>query len=259
MRLLASRLAGLVFVLCVPDANAAGDVPRPPCAGRDALPSYSTDATAPTVESWIALGWKPPPCLGWSEGTYRFVVALAGEMQAESSEDVLAGLGAVSSTRGLRYWSVTDQAWQVLIEDAVALTRADDGEARVDFSAREMKVGEPLFFREKDNRSSAPVTYRMRVHEADAEHVLVETENVSSIRSLGVTMFPAESLRTAYFVRRRSARQWSLYLLSAATADASRLVGLGHDSYVNRALAAYRHLANVPTPSDSPAGARRSQ
>jgi hypothetical protein len=222
---------------------AVDDAPQVPCAGVEPIPAYAIAPATPAVRMWSDLDWHPPACLAWSAGTYRVVVAIAADIPARDVDDVLARLGAISTTRGLRYWSVTEQAWRVLIEEATALTQPGDGATRADFSAQEMKAGGALYFREKDNRSSRAVTYRMRVLDADATHVVVDSANVDPIRSFGVTLFPPESLHTAYLLQRGGDATWRLYLLSAATGEASRLVTIGRDSYINRAMAAYRHLA----------------
>jgi len=59
-------------------------------------------------------------------------------------------------------------------------------------------------------------------------------------------VLPPESLHLAYLFRRSGVGQWTLYLLSAADSRASRMVGLGKDSYLNRAVAIFGHVAQAP-------------
>jgi len=196
------------------------------------------------VAVWVHLDWDPPSCLSLKAGQYRFVAAVAGPVPAADDAELLARVGAISKTIGTRYWSTTEQAWRVLIEDASALAGADGGR-RQDFTLAEMRSGQPLYFAEKDNRTPQPTTYRMQVVKAAADELVVESTNVTPVEAFGMTLLPPESLRFAYLARRKSAREWNLYLLSAADGNASRLVGLGKESYVNRARAIFSHIAQV--------------
>jgi hypothetical protein len=226
-------------------ASLGSGAPVPPCDAKP-VPAYADDRASPQVEIWGDLEWRPPACVGWAPGKFRFVVALAGALDATTGDDILARLGAISSTKGLQYWSVTENGWRVLIEDATALSGPGAGAiARPDFSPAEMKDGAPHYFRERDNRSSRPIDYRMRVLQSLPGRVVAETSNVDPIKSFGVTLFPPGSLRTMYFAQRQPSGRWSLYLLSGASDDASRLVAVGKDSYVNRAMAAFRHVSGI--------------
>jgi hypothetical protein len=215
--------------------------PRPPC-GAPPVPAHAAPGTEPVVATWSELHWAPPACLPWPEGQFRMVVALAGSFRHDGdAAALLARFGALSRKKGMRYQSVRDRAWRVLVKDAAALAAPKAGERRADFTPAEMKPGAELFYEETDNRSSAPVVYRMRVLEADAGRIVVETENLSPIRAVMVTVFPPGSLRTAYFLERRDAGTWTIYGLSATGEEASTLAAGSTQSYVNRATALYRH------------------
>jgi hypothetical protein len=235
----------LPFVLLAASVGMGAEpLPDPPCDGDEPYPPYAPAIEARPV-TWGGLDWHPPACLAWPAGKYRFVIAIAAILQVRDEAELLTRLGAVSSTVGMRYWSVTESAWRVLIRDASALTQVD-GERRPDFAPSEMRTGAVLYFVEEDNRSSAPVTYRMRVVEAGPGRILVETENVTPIKAALITFFPPGALRTAYFMTRLADGRWGFYGLSAATHEASGLVALAKDSYVNRAEALFAHFAGLP-------------
>ena len=215
--------------------------PQPPCDGARPIPRY---ADPPAVRTWAKV--ELPACLGWPAEKSRLVVALAGRFRHDGGADaLLARFGAISGMRGLRYWSVTDKAWRVLIKDAAALGGRD-------FNPDEMKRGEDLHFEEEDNRSSAAVLYRMRVLEAKPDRIVVQTENVSPVRAFLVTLFPAGSLRAAYFLQRIDGESWAFYGLSSTGAEASALATMSEASYVNRAAALYRYFIGVPADRDPP-------
>lgn len=145
----------------------------------------------------------------------------------------------------MRYWSESEGAWRVMIEDATALA-GEDREARKDFTRDEMQVGVPLYFRDKDNRSARPVTYRMQVLKATDDEVIVDSANVTPIQVLGFTILPPGSFKLAHIARRGPRGQWSLYLISTADSRASRLIALGNESFVNRAMAVFTHVTGAP-------------
>jgi len=240
--LLAAGLAVCAALWCLPcAAEAPAQLPAPPCDAATPFPDY-VPTGLPSPEAWSRVEWNPPACLAWPAGRYKHVIALAGRVRADDDATLRARVGAVSASRGLRYWSVTEGAWRVLIKDASALTGAGGGR-RPDFAPGELRAGATLYFVEEDNRSSDPVTYAMHVREASASRIFIETENVTPIKAMLATLFPPSSLRAAYMMTRLDARTWGLYAISVATADASGLVALGEASYANRARALYEHFA----------------
>jgi hypothetical protein len=232
------------IALCAQTAIAEG--PQPPCAGAAPIPAYTNP---PAVRTWGKADlepWTPPACLGWPREPFRLIVALAASFRHDGDADaLLARFGAISTKRGLRYWSVTDKAWRVLITHAAALGGRD-------FTPEEMKRAADLYFEEVDNRSSAAVVYRLRVREASPNRIVIETENVTPISAFFVTLFPPGSLRATYFLERREPDTWGFYGLSSNGAEASALASVSEASYVNRAAALYRHFIGVPADRDPP-------
>jgi hypothetical protein len=234
-----AALAAMAVALALP----AHAQPQPPCGGTTPVPLPAKPGSEPTVATWSDVRWDPPACLPWRGGQFCMLIALAGTFRHGGDADaLLARVGALSKRKGMQYWSVRDKAWRVLIEDAAALAAPQAGQRRADFTPAEMRAGAALYYEETDNRSSTPVVYRMRVLESTSERVVVETENLSPIRAFMVTVFPAGSLRSAYFLERRDAHTWTVYGLSATGGEANSLAAGSAKSYVNRATAFYRYL-----------------
>jgi hypothetical protein len=242
--------AVLFLAAALAHADSPGDVwPKVPCDGGGEGAAYAS--AEPTVRTWTDLEWEVPTCLGWPRERYKFVIAAAGRIEAADDATLRRRIGAVSSTKGLRYWSVSEGAWRVLIKDAAALS-APEGARREDFPADEIRPGAVLYFMEEDNRSSNPVVYKMRILEAARDRIVVETENITPIKSFLVTLFPPGSLRAAYFMSRLEGNSWGLYAVSAASGEASEMIKFAKASYINRARAFYGHFAGATQTTSSP-------
>ena len=227
-------------------APVPGDAePRLPCSGQSPLPAFAMEPRAPNVRVWSGWAWGAD-CLAWPPERFKFIIAVGGTFaHAEDSSKLLARLGAISGMRGLRYWSVTDSDWRVLVKDAWATDGPDALQRRADFRADEMTAGSDRYFVEEDNRSSDPITYRMRVLDASPDRVAVELQNLTPVRYFGFVMLPPGSLRAAYFMQRLDSETWGFYEIFASGEQASALVELGKASYTNRARALYAHFTGT--------------
>ena len=247
-----ARLYCAVFLLTLLSltAYASPPGPEPPCGGPP-RPPYPDLGAAPHAQVWSAgnlpEGWAPPTCLGWAASGFRTLVALAGRLRTSvGADELLARFGAVSAMVGLQYWSTTDRQWRQLITSAVAVEGPDGRIARPDFTVAEMKSGRDLYFAQRDNRSSGDVVYRIEVRQVSADRITVAIENVTSIRLLLFTLFPAGSLQTVYILERQSGDVWNYYSLTRTGNSSSVFTGGSDASYANRASAIYRYIAKLP-------------
>jgi hypothetical protein len=242
--------------LCCVQAHGAEIGPQLPCQAEP-FPAYPDIGGAPAVKTWdrSALGrdWTPPACTGWTEpGFSTLVVAAARFRYASGFEGLLRHIGAISELTGMRYWSTTRKRWQTLIIDAYALSAAAGGQRRKDFSLSEMAQGRSLHFEQADNVSGRAV-YQMRVLTASPDRVVIETENLSTMRYLLLPVFPPGEMQSIYFLEREPDDVWRYYSLTRTGRNASWLT-TGHEaSSINRAVAFYRYLAGIPTDQEPPA------
>ena len=229
---------------------------RPPC-GSSPIPRYPDPDSPPAIvaESGAGLGtWIPPACTGWIAPGAKVLVGLAASFRDDRNvEDLAARLGAVSRLRQLQYWSVTDKAWRPLVTDAAAVYGPDDRRRREDFTAAEMTEGKDLYFVQHDSRSTGEVLYRMRVLEKSGGRLVVNVENASPVRFLALALFGVNDLQTVTFVERSGPGLWGYYSLSRSAKTASWFASGHQDSYVNRAVALYRHFVGIPTDEEPPA------
>jgi hypothetical protein len=207
------------------------------------------------------LGWRRPDCLGWaSSSRSKVLVAIAGSFRFDgTAENLVARIGAISTLQGVRYWSVTDKMWRPLLIDAWALSRPDPRSRRPDFLAADMTAGSELYYCWENDSRSGKIVHRMTVRERSPARAVIATENLTPVRFFFVTLFEPGALQSVEFVELVSPGVWGVYLLTQAGEGMSALAG-GHEaSYVNRAVAMYRHLAGIPTDTEPPAAPRQSQ
>jgi hypothetical protein len=238
-------LAIVVVLLSAGLASAADKNPQPPC-GTPPFPGYAAVDAAPAVLviSGSDLGaWKPPSCVGWSAQGDGVLVALSGRFAYKgSTDDLLKRFGAISTLKGLKYWSVIDGGWRTLITSAEALEAPESGHSRPDFTLAEMKSGKDLYFAQQDNRTSEEVVYRMQVRDLSTNGFVVAVENVTPVRSYMLTLFDPGELLSVQFVERESPGVYGYYGLAFAGESLASSIALPQASYVNRALALYGQL-----------------
>ena len=229
--------------------------PRPPC-GNEPVPTWPGLDDSATVKSWsrsdLGRDWKPPACTGWSaEGFTNLVTTVARFRRASDAEDLLRHIGAISELTGVRYWSATHQQWQTLIGDAWALTGMN-GQRRGDFMSGEMKQGAVLYYQQIDNLSGKAV-YRMHIAEASADRIVLDVENVTTMRYLLIPFFRPGEMQSVYFLDRESENVWRFYSMLRTGKNANGLIAANESSTINRAVALYRSLVGIPTSQEPPA------
>ena len=165
-----------------------------------------------------------------------------------SSNALLAHFGAISSLKGLRYWSVTEGGWRTLITSATALSGPDLDHPRPDFTLAEMRSGKELYFAQGDNRAAGDVVYRMSVGEVSPTRFIVAIENVTPVRRFMLTLFNPGDLQSLHFLERQGPNVWSYYGLAWAGETRASLLAVPEASYVNRAIAFYSHFIGLPDP-----------
>jgi len=109
-----------------------------------------------------------------------------------------------------------------------------------------------LYFAHDDNRTSGEVIYRLRVRELTPSRLVVATENISPVRKLMLTLVDPGGLQSIHYLDREAPGIWRYYGLARTAEDLTSLLGVPEGSYVNRAVALYRHLIGIPTDRDPP-------
>jgi len=244
------------FQLSSPALQPAQLGPQPPC-GKEIVPPYPALNDSAMVKSWnkseLGRDWRPPACTGWTAVGFTTLVTIAARFRyTRGAEDLLRHIGAISELAGMRYWSTTHRQWQSLIVDAHALSGLQEHQRREDFTPDEMRAGKTRYFEQVDNLSGKAI-YQMHVAEASTDRLVIEVENVSTMRYLFIPLFHPGELQSIYFLDRESEDVWRYYSIVRTGMKANGMVTGNESSAVNRAVAFYRHFAGIPTDREPPA------
>ena len=251
------------FQLHPPSLQAAGIIgaapqlgPQPPC-GPEPNPPYPSLDASPIAKSWSApdfgRDWRPPACTGWTEvGFTTLVTTVARFRCASEAEGLLRHIGAISERAGIRYWSTTHKQWQTLVVDAYAVTDAQSGQRREDFTLEELTAGKVLHFEQADNLSGKAI-YRMHIAEVSTDRVVFDIQNVSTMRYFFLPIFHPGEVQSIFFLDRESDKVWRYYSIVRTAKSANRRLMGNESSSINRAVAFYRQLAGIPTDQEPPA------
>jgi hypothetical protein len=261
-RVLATAFAACFLAVALPAAAAAkGDGPHPPC-GTQPVPNYPSAGEPPRIALWSSddLGgnWVPPACTGFDKSGFLELVALAGRFgDVHHLDEILSRAAAVSTLKGVQYWSITDQRWQVLVTRAAAIENRESRRERPDFTAADLRSGRDLNFVQEENRVSEEVVFRLHLDEIGPGHAVLTVENVSPVTRFFIRVMEPGDLRSIYYLDRADDGTWMFYSLLRVGHGGSILDWLIRPgSYLNRAVALYRHFAGIPTDQEPP-GARR--
>jgi Family of unknown function (DUF6675) len=229
--------------------------PQPPC-GDQPTPPYPDSVQTAVVKSWsesdVGSDWKPAACTGWNEIGFRRLVSISSRfLSTSTSSELLRRVGAISTLKGMRYWSTTHKQWRRVIVDAHALIGKTGGH-RGDFAPAELKQGSVLYFEEVDNLSGA-ANYQMKILEASATRLSFKVENASTVRYHYLRVFHPGDLQSVYFMERESDTTWRCYGLVRMGRNASGVLAGSEASFVNRAVAFYRHFVGIPDDQEPPA------
>jgi hypothetical protein len=226
------------------------------CAGAVVQPQYPALGAPPIVRASRGAGTPAPAgaeCFGES-GSAPMWITVASVFRTTDNPTIFAArFGAISQLLGVQYWSTTEQKWRPLVLSAYATaTLNSDAKPRADYSVAELSAAGELYYRIADSRSGHDVTYRLMLRSSQPGSLLVETVNAEPIKQWGLTFYASGGLRTLYFLNERASGVWAYYSITRVLPNT--FLAAGHEkSYINRAVALYRHYVSIPTNAGPPA------
>ena len=245
MRVLFTTLITALFGVWIIESavySYADSGPVCPSAGIAANPASSAVGADPNTAIWEdKMLSSRSGCRGISTARAKLIIALAAQFNMNGSGERLASrIGAISKTRGMQYWSVTDGEMRVLLDDSFALSSSNANARRADFTSTEVLSGTKIYFAQDDTRSTGINIYSLETVASGSDHITFDVVNETAIRYGPIILFAPGALRSRHFFRRVSGEVWSYYGLTVI--EDGRTFGLTR-SFVNRGLALYRHLS----------------
>jgi len=246
----------LFLAIVLPGTTAMGqDHPLQPagaeCFGAGVKARYPALNSPPLVQVMRAASSAEPvgaACFDERTSAATWISVASVVRTADSLNTVIGRFGAISQLLTVQYWSTTDHTWRPLVSSASAIVGT---RPRADYSPDELATGDTRHYLITDTRSGRPVTYRLRLRQAQQGRVIVETSNVDAIKWWGITLYAAGGLDTWYFLRERSPGVWHYYSITRVLP--ASFLAEGHEkSYINRAVALYRHYMRLPTDTEPP-------
>ncbi len=246
-------LVGFALVSCVLAAHPeALSEPLPLCRpGTLAVaPAYAELGAPPEITQWRDVWIGPDNCFQQVDGPMELVVTLAARFRHSGGlEDLAARAGAISATRSIRYWSVTNDRWRPLISDAFAVSDAETRVPRFNFASDEVLSGESLHFLQDDNRSKGLNLFGLSGQRLGRGRFAVEFINLTDIRAFLAKIYGARALASIHVFEHLEGNIWGYYGIFAARDG----VAMGTTaSFKNRAAAYQRFITGIPTDSEPP-------
>ncbi len=241
-------VAPAAFAQTTPEA-----LPVPPCAGEPS-PAYPAPGPMPEVRVWRDAelnGMRFPACVGFGSLEPNSLIATAGRFESAGGVAAVAErLARISALTAIRYYSVRDSRWKQLFVDAYALGAAPspgtDEARRTDFNADDIETGRILRFSQEENAILSPVTYRLTVIERTQDRLIYTIVNESAAKALFFRAGEPGDFRQYYEIEREAENLWRYYSLAAARIRTGPF-SLPSQSFINRAIAYYRHIAGYST------------
>ena len=251
------RVRWILLVAAVTGVVAmASDKPGEPACLSGGVPPLYAPLNAPPIAQAIRVptGAAPPAgasCFGKSDSAVWITVASIVQT-SDSQTTFIERFGSISALLAVRYWSTTDQKWRPMVSAASAVASASSRLPRADYSLAELVTGEDRYYTMADTRSGRAFIYRLRLWQNQPTEVVLEVTNVDAIKQWGITLYAPGGLRTLYFLKKQSPGVWAYYSITRVLPNS--FLAEGHDkSYINRAVALYRHIVGLPTDAEPPA------
>jgi hypothetical protein len=252
-----ARAGWLVFVTAVTSAIAvAGDRPaQPACLSSGVSPVFPPLNAAPIAQATRVTSDRAPPagasCFEKSDSAATWITVASVVQSSNNLDAFIERFGSVSRLLTVQYWSTSEQKWRPLVSSASAIASTSATTPRADFSPAELVTGEDRYYSVTDSRSGRAVTYRLRLWPSQPTGLVVEIANVDAIRQWGITLYEPGGLHTLYFLKKQSSNVWTYYSITRLLPKS--FLAEGHDkSFINRAVALYRHIVGLATDAEPP-------
>jgi hypothetical protein len=225
------------------------------CLSGGVPPLFAPLNAPPVVHAVRVSGGAAPPagaaCFGQTDSAATWITVGSLVQTSESQSTLVQRFGSISKLLSVQYWSTTEQKWRPMVSSAGAIVSPSTRSARADYSLAELLTEEDRYYSMTDTRSGRAVTYRLRVRQSQPGELVVAISNVDPIKQWGITLYAADGVSSLYFLEKRSPDVWAYYAITRLLPNS--FLAQGHEkSYINRAVALYRHIVGIATATEPP-------
>ena len=219
--------------------------------GNAPPPAYPAPDKPALVQSWLRGGHQDgalPDCSGLRTHDFELLVRVTARFASPLDAAAMVGrLGAVSSLKGMDYWSYSEKKRQLLIRESFAVDLPGSMKPRADFGVAELRSGAVLFFAQSDNRAATLVPYSLQLLSAGHERLVLRVENIGDLRYMGLKVVAAHEMQWVMALEPLATGHWGyrsllgIGRLGLGGAEQHRLSNLA------RSVALFDHLARCQT------------
>ena len=189
--------------------------------------------------------WVPPHCLGWKPAKFDFLIYSVGRFNGvDDIRTVSQRVIAFSKLKNIVYWSVTNNEWRFLFDDAATLSNSNTNLRRKDFTAKNVQSGAVFYYVQDENTILGPVIFRMTIRERSKNSLVFSSVNISPFRVAFLNAVEPGRFEQYYMIRRESADTWLYFSLVRSKMNYTFLTPSRLSSF-NRAAAYFHHVAGI--------------
>ena len=219
--------------------------PRVPCTGK-VIPAYpSTDQTFAT-RIWTRdqiPSWVPPACMDWNTLTFDFMLAISGRFtNVDNVADFARRVVSFSTLTKMRYWSVSNDEWRPLFDDAGTLSNIGLESRRNDFTSIDVQSGAQFYYFQDESSPLGPVIFLMTIIERSPKRLIFTSINISPFQVPFFDAVKAGGFDQYYIIQKELGQTWTYYSL-VRTKMSHAFLAPSTSSSLNRAFAYFRHIA----------------
>ena len=241
-------LISTVFIPPKPSgAQSSENKPTNPCS-NNFTPDFSKKNQPLSIQIWKRdqiPNWVPPSCLGWKSTNFDFLISSIGRFTSADDINVISQrIISFSKLKNIVYWSVTNNEWRKLFDDAGTLSDSNVKLRRKDFTAENVRAGATFYYVQDENTMLSPVIFRMTILERKQNKLAFFSVNVSPFKVAFLEAVKPGKFEQYYTIQKESGDTWLYFSLVRSKMNYSFLAPKRLSS-LNRTAAYFRHVAGM--------------
>ena len=241
----------IVFIVCIPSkiirAQTSRNEPSIPCSNNITPEFYEANQPL-SIRIWKRdeiPNWVPPSCLGWKSTNFDFLITSIGRFtDSEDINNIAQRVISFSALKNIVYWSVTNNDWHNLFDDASTISSSNLKLRRKDFTAEKVRSGANFYYVQDESTILGPVIFRMTIQERNRNKLAFSSVNVSPFRVAFLDAVKPGNFEQYYTIQKKLGNTW-LYLGLVRSKMNYDFLTPNRLSSLNRTAAYFSHVAGM--------------